>query len=229
MIQERWVTQAGWSLAYLALFCVGCGQDAPTVSRWDEAQRRSTGGAIDSDRPRYEEPATYDDDLSEEPPAWNPQGGSQGPTTKTEWTPRGATAGESVEKTPIDLKALQEGDPLPGGEFNRFFPKQSGEWDIVYKQEKSGFALASLQKDGEEVAMLSITDLRSNPSAAEKYQRPEKQIAGYPAVAIGSQGDGVLVASRFQVQVRSQSKQFTPGNREDWIQRFDLEGLSQLQ
>jgi hypothetical protein len=51
-------------------------------------------------------------------------------------------------------------------------------------------------------------------------------VAGYPAAAIGSQGTGILVAERFQVQVRSTDASFTESDRETWLGRFDLNRLS---
>src|SRR5262245_1890874 len=59
---------------------------------------------------------------------------------------------------------------VAGNEFNRFFPQVEKPWDIVFKQEKTGFAQASLQKDGREVAVLSVSDTANNPEAAEKFK-----------------------------------------------------------
>ena len=118
---------------------------------------------------------------------------------------------------------------LPGGELNKFFPQEEGKWDLVYKQEKAGFVLVSLRSGGEELALLSITDLRSNPEAAEKYLQPSGEVNGYPATAIGSKGLGILVGARFQVQVRSESDEFTASDRAEWIGRFNLKGLEDLE
>ena len=48
-----------------------------------------------------------------------------------------------------------------------------------------------------------------------------------PAVARGELGTAVL-AGRFQVQVRSKSSSFTAEDREAWLAKFDLSGLSGL-
>jgi hypothetical protein len=120
-------------------------------------------------------------------------------------------------------------DAVSGGSLNRFFPKGEGEWDIVFKQEKTGFAQASLQRGGKEAATLSISDTRNNPSAADKYRGSGRTIGGFPAAAVGSQGTGALVADRYQVQVRSTAPAFSQADREQWLQRFDLQGLSRLQ
>jgi hypothetical protein len=116
-----------------------------------------------------------------------------------------------------------------GSSFNRFFPQVAGEYDLVYKQEKQGFAQASLKRGGKDVATLSISDTTSNPDAAAKYRTSSEMLESYPLAAIGSQGTGVLVADRFQVQVRSVDPSFSESDRKEWLGKFDLQGLAQLQ
>lgn len=120
-------------------------------------------------------------------------------------------------------------EAIAGGEFNKFFPESSNGFEVVYTQEKDGFAQASLEKDGEEVATFSISDTASNPSAAEKYSGASDDLDGYPMVEIGSNGTGILVANRFQVQVRSKADDFNDDNRRSWLSAFDLDGLGSLQ
>ncbi|WP_446405122.1 hypothetical protein [Coleofasciculus sp. C1-SOL-03] len=120
------------------------------------------------------------------------------------------------------------GEPLAGGQFNQFFPNASGDYKRVFAQEKTGFAEAKLKQDGKDVAVLSINDLANNPSAAKKFQDSSKTIAGYPAVERGKTQTAILVRDRFQVKVQSRDDSFTPGDREAWLEQFDLQGLSQL-
>jgi hypothetical protein len=117
-------------------------------------------------------------------------------------------------------------EAVAGSSFNRFFPKPAAPYGLVYKQEKPGFAQASLKKDGKEVAVLSIADTANNPPALEKYKTSRVALAGYPQAAIGSQGTGLLVANRFQVQVRSMAPSFALADREAWLRKFDLDGLA---
>ena len=49
-------------------------------------------------------------------------------------------------------------------------PQARGDFDVVYTQEKTGFAQAKLVKKGRDVATLSIFDTVSNPEAADKYK-----------------------------------------------------------
>lgn len=134
-------------------------------------------------------------------------------------------------------KAEQESETSPkavakeaiaGGEFNRFFPQVESPWDIVYKQEKSGFAQASLHQEGREVALLSVSDTVNNPEAKEKYQNSKLMIAGRPAVALGEQGTAILVNDRFQIQVRSMDPTFGSEERMEWLTKFDLDAIGRI-
>ena len=99
---------------------------------------------------------------------------------------------------------------------------------MVFTQEKEGFAQAALKKAGSEVAMLSISDVVGNGDATAKFAQSAEKIADQPAVANGSQGTAILVANRFQVQVRSKADSFTADDRKAWIERFSLGDLKAL-
>ena len=114
-----------------------------------------------------------------------------------------------------------------GSEFNKFFPDAGNGYERVYTQEKKGFAEAKLKKNGTDVAMLSISDTTSLPTAAAKYDQATAKIQGYPAVQVGTTQTGVLVG-RYQVKVLSRTPSFAASDREAWIQKFDLRGLSKL-
>lgn len=131
---------------------------------------------------------------------------------------------EQVETAPVAATETV----LAGGQFNQFFPTPGEGYDRVYTQEKKGFAEAKLKQDGTDLAMLSVSDTASNPTAVVKYQDSSRQIDGYPAVEIGSTGTGLLVKERLQVKVLSRDDSFTPQDREAWIQKFDLNGLAGL-
>lgn len=118
-------------------------------------------------------------------------------------------------------------DATQGSQFNKFFPKPGAGYERVYTQEKKGFAEAKLKRDGKELAMLSISDTSSLPAAAAKYQNTTEKISGYPAMTMGNTQTGVLVG-KYQVKVLSRDPAFTKADREQWISKFDLKGLSQL-
>jgi len=118
--------------------------------------------------------------------------------------------------------------PAAGGTFNKFFPQKTGDSDIVFIQEKVGFAEAKLKQSGKEAATLSIADIVGRSGAADKFSSSTMTIAGYPAAQSGSQGTAVLVKNRFQVQVRSKEDSFTADDRRQWLEKFDLRGLENL-
>ncbi|MGK7900035.1 MAG: hypothetical protein AB4352_01225 [Hormoscilla sp.] len=120
------------------------------------------------------------------------------------------------------------GQPVAGGELNKFFPASAGGYSRAFTQEKTGFAQANLKKGDTLVALLSISDTANNPSAVRKFNNSSKRIAGYPAATVGSK-TSILVADRFQVSVQSKDKaSFTESDREDWLTKFKLSGLAQL-
>src|SRR5690606_29350765 len=159
-------------------------------------------------------------------PPFTPGAPSASDATVT-WKPKGNQT-VVTELLQIDLAALTTGDPLPGSEFNKFFPEQTGDDDRVAKQEKEGFAQYSLRRGGEEIAQLSITDLRTNPQAAEKFNQPAMTIEGYPAKKDGANGTTLLVGQRFQVKVRSPGGQLNEQDRMNWLKQFDLAGIAGL-
>lgn len=134
----------------------------------------------------------------------------------------------AAQATTIGQRATAK-EALAGGAFNKFFPKAHDNYSVVYTQEKIGFAEAVLKSKTEDVATLSIFDIVSNPEAAAKYKASTKQVSGYPATDIGNNGTSILVADRFQVQVRTKATSFTAQDRETWLAAFDLAGLAKLQ
>jgi hypothetical protein len=122
-------------------------------------------------------------------------------------------------------------DATQGSQFNKFFPTPQDGYERVYTQEKKGFAEAKLKKAGKEVAVISISDTQgvigtTNP--AGKFKNSTQKIAGYPAVSQGTTGTAVLVSDRYQVKVQSRDPSFTASDREAWIEKFNLDGLSRL-
>lgn len=119
-------------------------------------------------------------------------------------------------------------DATQGSEFNKFFPSATRGYERVYTQEKKGFAEAKLKRDGKDLAVMSISDTRSLPTAAAKFKSSTKTVAGYPALEIGKTQTAVLVGDRYQVKVLSRDPAFTASDREAWLQKFNLRGLAQL-
>ncbi len=114
-----------------------------------------------------------------------------------------------------------------GSNFNKLFPDSSDGYERIYTQEKKGFAEAKLKKAGQDVAMLSVSDTTSIPSAAAKYANATAKIGGYPAVTMGNGMTSVLVG-KYQVKVQSRVPTFSADDRAAWISKFDLRGIEKL-
>ncbi len=132
------------------------------------------------------------------------------------------------ESTQRNAPAAVAKEAVQGSQFNALFPQPMDGFERVYTQEKKGFAEAKLKKDGKDLAMLSISDTVSLPTAAQKYAGSTETLAGYPMLEIGTTQTGILVADRFQVKALSRDPDFTSADRHAWIARFDLQGLAQL-
>ncbi|BAY44992.1 hypothetical protein SAMD00079811_25940 [Scytonema sp. HK-05] len=122
-------------------------------------------------------------------------------------------------------------DATQGGEFNKFFPSPQAGYQRVFTQEKKGFAEAKLKKDGKDLAVISISDtqaVKGSANPAAKFVNSSKTIGGYPAVSQGTTGTAILVGNRYQVKVQSRDASFTEAEREAWLQKFNLNGLTRL-
>ncbi len=119
-------------------------------------------------------------------------------------------------------------DAVKGAGFNQFFPVSEGGYERVFTQEKDGFVEAVLKESGENVALLTVFDTVSNPSAKDDFADSQGEINGYPLAQKGSQATALLVADRYQVSVRSSNDSFTVNDREVWLSKFDLNGLANL-
>ncbi len=135
---------------------------------------------------------------------------------------------EVQKETRRNVPAVSK-EAVPGATFNKLFPKPEGDFDVVYTQEKQGFAQAKLVKKGEDIATLSIFDTTSNPEAAEKYKDEQGTFEGFPIMDIGEKGTSLLVGNRYQVTIRSIDANFSKFDREDWLKKFDLANLAKLQ
>ncbi|MEH2059182.1 MAG: hypothetical protein V7K97_24120 [Nostoc sp.] len=114
-----------------------------------------------------------------------------------------------------------------GSEFNKFFPDAGDGYQRVYTQEKKGFSEAKLKKGGQDLALLSISDTTGTDAAA-KFSNSTKKIGGYPAVEVGKTQTAILVGGKYQVKALSRNPSFKASDRADWLQKFNLDGLSKL-
>ena len=147
----------------------------------------------------------------------------------TACTPKAPGRFDQVQKESTQQKRGQAvaKTATQGSEFNKFFPKASDGYQGVYTQEKKGFANLKLKKGGKDIALLSISDTTSTPSAAAKFSKSTKKIGGYPAVEVGKTQTAILVG-KYQVKAISSDRSFTASDRADWLEKFNLNGLAKL-
>lgn len=132
------------------------------------------------------------------------------------------TAATSTVARSADAPPVKE-----AGSFNKFFPADGVEgMKRIYTQEKTGFAEAKLQKDGKDVAVLSISDASGDAEALKKFEGATDKVQGYPLVTVGKNQSSLLVKGRYQVKVSSQ--QLDADARKAWLEKFNLSGLSSL-
>lgn len=116
---------------------------------------------------------------------------------------------------------------IPAGTFNKFFPKDGeGGNKRVFAADKEGFAEAKLQKDGKEVAVLSISDAEKLAYAKAKFEGATEKLEGFPVMKVGNNQTSVLVKDRYQVKVSSQTLDHDA--RKAILATFDLKGLGAL-
>jgi len=128
-----------------------------------------------------------------------------------------ATAASSASTAPA-------ASVVPAGALNRFFPKDgSGGYKRVFTADKEGYAEAKLQKDGKDVATISIND-GLKPFAKAKFDEATEKLEGFPIVKLGDNQTSALVKERFQVKVTSSSLDHE--TRKQILQSFDLKGLA---
>ncbi|MEB3264466.1 MAG: hypothetical protein VKJ66_08865 [Synechococcus sp.] len=142
----------------------------------------------------------------------------------------------------VAVVALPFADWLPGGTvgdvpisqvvngsaFNRLFPEPDTGEQLVFTQEKRGFAQARLRQGEELRALLSISDVITAPETRAKFQDSAAVLQGWPLVEQGSQASALLVADRFQVKVIGQGVGLDPQQRHALLEAFDLSGLAAL-
>jgi hypothetical protein len=210
-------------LCLALLFIVtSCGKSEDS-SRWEKAQRESTQPKKET-APAETKPA----ETKPAEPAETRSTTTQSPEVIQPAEQKPTTTQPSVAVQPAEQKSAIANKPVAGGSFNKLFPSASGEYEVVPSQEKSGFAEYKLKKGGKDVAMLAISDTADNPDAAGKFQQSTQKIAGFPAMEVGTTSTAILVRDRFQVKVLSRDPSFTKSDREAWLQKFDLVGLSEL-
>ena len=135
----------------------------------------------------------------------------------TRWEDAAAAA-----STPAPIASVGPG--AAGSQLNAAFPPDGVDGHKrVFTQEKDGFAEAKLQKDGKEVATLSIADTNANADAKDKFKDAKEKLGEYPMMTVGKNQTTVLVKDRWQVKVSSPTLDHEA--RKKLLEKFDLKKL----
>lgn len=135
----------------------------------------------------------------------------------TRWNDAAAAA-----STPAPIMSV--GPVTEGSSFNAAFPPDGVDGaKRVFTQEKDGFAEAKLQKDGKDVATLSIADTNANAEAKSKFEGAKEKLGEWPMITVGKNQTTVLVKDRYQVKVSSPSLDHDA--RKKLLEKFDLKRL----
>lgn len=145
----------------------------------------------------------------ETPPTPAPVASASGPrvtvTTTTDAGPTDASA---------PLAALKNYFPADGaGGYKR----------VIQSTARDGYAEAALEKDGKEVAVLSISDAERMAYVKAKFESATDKLDGYPLLTSGKDLSTILVNGRFQIKVLS--KTLDAEQRKAILSSFDLKGL----
>lgn len=137
------------------------------------------------------------------------------------------TRWDQAATAPAPAAAPQAPALKAGSAFNVIFPPDGTDgYKRVFTQEKVGFAECKLQKDGQDIATLSINDLAADPVGMKKFAGATETINGSPLVTVGKNQSALLVNNRFQVKVSSQT--LDAAARKPIFSKFNLAGFAGL-
>lgn len=136
------------------------------------------------------------------------------------WADAAAAAHSAAENAPrVDRQET--------GSFNRFFPADGTDGaKRIFTADKEGYAEAKLTRDGQDVALLAVTDMKGKDAETKKYDDAKEKVGDHPAVTFGKNKTMILVKRRYQVSASSTSLDHEA--RKSLLSKFDLAGLANL-
>jgi hypothetical protein len=149
---------------------------------------------------------------------------TKGDSKPTGGGPDSAAPIVSVAITPASaVSAVASG--VPALVLKTYFPQDgAGGYHRVHRASKDGYAEATLEKDGKEIAILSITDAERMAYVKAKFENATEKLEGYPLLTDGKDLSTILVKERFQIKVLS--KTLDADARKAILASFDLKGLA---
>lgn len=144
------------------------------------------------------------------------------PTPASTGTPDAAPSVVTVAISPPGAGGVASG--VPTAPLKDYFPQDgAGGYRRVVRANRVGYAEASLEKDGKEVAILSIADAERLAYAKARFERATEKVDGFPLLTSGKDLSTVLVRDRFEIKVLSRT--LDASARKAVVASFDLKGL----
>ena len=113
---------------------------------------------------------------------------------------------------------------VPTAPLKDYFPLDAaGGFKRVIRANRVGYAEASLEKDGKEVAVLSISDAERLAYVKARFENATDKVDGFPLLTSGKDLSTILVRDRFEIKVLS--KTLDASARKAILASFDLKGL----
>ncbi len=113
---------------------------------------------------------------------------------------------------------------VPTAPLKDYFPQDgAGGYKRVLRANRVGYAEAALEKDGKEIAVLSIADAERLAYLKTKFENATERVEGFPLITQGKDLSTILVRDRFQIKVLS--KTLDADARKAILASFDLKGL----
>jgi hypothetical protein len=138
----------------------------------------------------------------------------------TRWDEAGAAAASAAETA----SSASAGPISAAGTLNKYFPADGANgYKRIFAADKAGYAEAKLQKDGKDVATISIND-GVKPFARAKFDESTEKLEGFPLMKMGENQSALLVKDRYQVKVSSPTLDHEA--RKAILGSFDLKGMN---
>ena len=146
------------------------------------------------------------------------------PTPASTETPEAASPSLAVgERAGLsDAGGMASG--VPTAPLKEYFPLDgAGGYKRVIRANRVGYVEASLEKDGKEIAILSISDAERLAYVKARFENATEKVDGFPLLSSGQDLSTILVRDRFEIKVLS--KTLDASARKAVLASFDLKRL----
>ena len=147
-------------------------------------------------------------------------------TSTSASTQKADAAASAITVSLLPPDAGTDASSVPMGTLKNYFPRDGvgGYRRVVHSTVRDGYAEAALEKDGKDVAVLSISDAERMAYAKAKFEKATETLDGSPLLTEGKDLSTILVKGRFEIKVFSRT--LDADARKAILSAFDLKGLA---